>query len=206
MSFHALSTVLGWVAVSLGVGSTVAQHRRAKFIGIEGVSLATWVMFILLGLFWISYGIAVHSLIIVLGSLLVLPLQLAIVFRLQPWKRWHVAVRCLIFFVLCCVMPTLFWGWAAGVLGAGVAMVGNRAPQIIELVKYRGASGVSVGGWTLSVCCAALWAGYYIGFHMWAALTATCFAGAANLAIALLATWRHRQRRDDLIRDVVFAT
>ena len=205
MSFHATSTVLGWTAVTLGVFSTVAQHRRAKTIGIEGVSLATWVMFIMLGLFWISYGLTVHSWIIVMGSLIVLPLQLAIVFRLQPWKRWNVSLRCLTFFVFFCVVPTVLWGWAAGVLGAGLAMLGNRAPQIIELVRHRGATGVSVGGWLLSVGCTSLWIGYYVGFHMWAALTATSFACAASIAIAMLAGWRHRQNRENLIRNVVFA-
>jgi hypothetical protein len=41
--------------------------------------------------------------------------------------------------------------------------------------------------------------------HLWAALTATAFAGLANLAIALLATWRHSQGRHDMIAREVFA-
>jgi hypothetical protein len=40
---------------------------------------------------------------------------------------------------------------------------------------------------------------------MWAALTATSFACAASIAIAMLAGWRHRQNRENLIRNVVFA-
>jgi len=41
--------------------------------------------------------------------------------------------------------------------------------------------------------------------HLWAALTATAFAGLANLAIALLATWRHTQTRQETTAREVFA-
>jgi hypothetical protein len=33
----------------IGVASTLAQFRRAFTIGIEGISLATWVMFVMVG-------------------------------------------------------------------------------------------------------------------------------------------------------------
>jgi uncharacterized protein with PQ loop repeat len=196
---------IGWVAVALGVVSTIAQYRRAATLGIEGISLATWFTFMLLGSFWIVYGASVHSWIIVMGSLSALPLQLAVVFRLKPWLRWIIPLRCVGFFVCCCVLPALLGGWSVGVLGAGVAMVVNRGPQLIQLVRHRGATGVSAGAWTLSVIGSSLWIAYYVGFHMPAALTATCGAAATNVMIALLAGWRHRQSRADAVRDEVFA-
>ena len=205
MTLHALYTLIGWTAVLIGLASTVAQFRRAFTIGIEGISLATWVMFVMLGGYWITYGAVVHSWIISLGSLCVLPLQLAIIFRLQPWKRWNVSFRCLVFFASFCIVPTLLWGWNGGVLGVGLAMVGNRLPQIIKLVRYRGADGVSVGAWSLGVLCSSTWMVYYVGFHLWSACIATASSGAANVTVALLASWRHRQSRENMIREVVFA-
>jgi len=197
---------IGWVAVALGVVSTIAQYRRAATLGIEGISLATWFTFMLLGSFWIAYGASVHSWAIVMGSLSVLPLQLAVVFRLKPWQRWNVPLRCFGFFAACCIVPTVLGGWAVGLLGAGVAMVANRGPQLIQLVRHRGATGVSASAWTLSVAGSSLWIVYYVGFHLPSALIATCGATATNLTIALLATWRHRQNRNDLVRDEVFVS
>jgi small basic protein len=57
-------------------------------------------------------------------------------------------------------------GWNGGVLGVGLAMVGNRLPQLIELARYRGAIGVSLGAWSLGVCCSSMWVDHYVGFHL----------------------------------------
>jgi uncharacterized protein with PQ loop repeat len=206
MSFHAVCTTFGWMAVTVGVLSTIAQLRRANSIGTEGISLATWVLFIFLGGYWIAYGVNQRSWIIVMGSLSVLPLQLAVIFRLKPWLRWNVSLRCLGFFLLCCIVPTFFWGWAGGVFGVGLAMAANRLPQLFEVARHRGAMGVSVGAWSISTCGSLFWISYYGGFHLWAACFATCLSGTANITIALLASWRHRQSRQDMIRNVVFST
>jgi uncharacterized protein with PQ loop repeat len=203
--FHEFCATLGWIAVAVGIVSTFAQLHRAYTVEIEGISLATWVMFAMLGCFWIAYGAAVHSLIIALGSLTVLPVQLAVIFRLKPWLEWDVVRRCLIFFSIFCIGPTLVWGWAVGVLGVGFAMVANRLPQLIELARHRGAMGVSAGAWSFSTCGSLLWITYDAGFHFWAAALVTCSSGAANVAIAALAGWRHRQSRQDMIRELIFA-
>jgi uncharacterized protein with PQ loop repeat len=203
--FHALCATLGWIAVTIGVISTIAQLRRAYSVGIEGISLATWFMFSLLGCFWIAYGASVHSLIIAMGSLTVLPFQLVVIFRLKPWLRWPVIRRCAMFFAVFCVGPTLVWGWSVGVLGVGVVMIGTRLPQLIELARYRGAMGVSVGAWSLSTLGSLLWIVYDAGFHFWAAALVTFGSGVANVTIASLAGLRHRQRRQVVIREVIFA-
>ena len=206
MGLHSFTVSMGWLAVASGLVGTFAQFRRVRTRGVEGVSLATWVLFAYMGCFWISYGFAVRSAEVALGSLLILPMQLGILVRLKPWLCWTVSLRALGYFFLCCVVPTVLWGWAGGVYGTGVAMTINRAPQLIELIRQRDASGVSATSWYVGFFGCTLWITYYVGAHLWAALTATAFAGVANLAIALLATWRHAQARDDLVAYKVFAT
>jgi uncharacterized protein with PQ loop repeat len=206
MSFHTILFWCGWVAVLLGLIGTLAQFSRATKLGIEGISLATWVLFCFMGCFWMTYGaVSAHSWTVILGSLVVFPFQVAIVFRLKPWRHWAVSAQSLAFFVACCVTPTLLWGWAGGVYGTGIAMTVNRTPQILELIKTTDASGVSVGSWVMGVLGSGLWILYYVGQRLWAPLVATMVAGIANLVIALLASWRHAQARDIQIADVVFA-
>jgi uncharacterized protein with PQ loop repeat len=206
MSYHIFTVEMGWLAVLSGVVGTATQLRRVSTRGVEGVSLATWVLFVYMGCFWITYGFAARSVEVILGSALILPMQLSILFRLQPWLRAAVPMRALGYFVLCCVVPTILWGWAGGVLGTGVAMTINRAPQLIELIRHADASGVSATSWFIGAFGCTLWILYYTGAHLWAALTATAFAGLANLVIGLLATWRHTQAREQLIIREVFAT
>jgi uncharacterized protein with PQ loop repeat len=203
---HALYLSAGWVAVALGIVGTIAQYTRANRIGVEGVSLATWVLFVLMGSFWITYGaVSARSWQVILGSLLLLPLQASIVMRLKPWRRWRVVARSFAFFIVACVLPTMVWGWAGGVYGTGVAMVANRVPQIVELIRQEDASGVSVSSWVLGVGGAALWIVYYAGVRLWAPLISTFCSGVASLVIASLASWRHNQGRNRLIVAEVFA-
>ena len=206
MGWHSFTVSMGWLAVSSGLVGTLAQLRRVRTLGVEGVSLATWVLFVYMGSFWIAYGLVARSAEVTLGSLLILPLQLAILVRLKPWLRWAVPARALGYFIACCVVPTILWGWAGGVFGTGVAMTINRAPQLIELVRERDASGVSAVSWFIGAFGCSLWITYYVGAHLWAALTATACAGVANLAIALLATWRHAQALQEPAAVQAFAT
>lgn len=205
MNYATLSVSLGWLAVSIGVVGTLAQWRRVSLNGVAGVSRATWVLFSFMGCFWIAYGLAAHSAEVVMGSALCLPVQLAIVVRLRPWEHWRVVARALATFVGLCVVPTMALGWAGGVFGTGVAMTVNRLPQLIELVREPDATGVSAGSWYLGVAGCGCWILYYTGARLWAALIATAAAGVANLVIALLATWRHAQAREQWIADEAFA-
>jgi uncharacterized protein with PQ loop repeat len=205
VSYASVVQPLGWLAVLVGVVGTYAQYRRVTTYGVAGVSVATWVLFVLMGGFWITYGFVAHSLEVTMGSLIILPMQLSIVFRLRPWTHLSVLARSLAFFVACCVMPTVAFGWSGGVFGTGVAMTVNRLPQLLELVREPDASGVSAGAWYLGVAGTLCWVLYYTGVHLWAALVATAFAGLANLVIALLVTWRHAQARREWIADEVFA-
>lgn len=196
MNIHSTALALGWGAVVVGLVAVLAQYRRAARRGVEGISLATWILFVYMGGFWITYGtVSAHSWEVVLGSLVVLPFQVSIVIDLAPWRHGKIVLQALAFFVVSCVVPTVIWGWPGGVYGTGVAMTVNRAPQLVELIRQRDATGVSANSWFLSVAGAMMWVAYYTGVHLWAPLIATLFAGVCNLAIALLATWRHAQSR-----------
>jgi hypothetical protein len=102
-------------------------------------------------------------------------------------------------------MPTVLLGWSGGVYGTGVAMTINRMPQLIELVRNPGASGVAAGTWYLAVFGSLCWVLYYGGAHLWAPLIATGVAGFASLAIALLATWRHARPEPQWVLDEAYA-
>jgi uncharacterized protein with PQ loop repeat len=200
-----LTTLSGWVAVGLGVVATFVQWRRVSTEGAAGVSHATWTLFVLMGCFWISYGVVARSPEVILGSVLCLPLQSAILFRLTPWRHRTIVARSTAYFALSCVAPTILFGWTGGVYGTGVAMTINRLPQLLELVRHRDADGVSAASWYVGAVGCTLWIYFYSGARLWAALTATAVAGVANLTIALLATWRHRQARQRLFAETVFA-
>ncbi len=87
--------------------------------------------------------------------------------------------------------------------GTGIAMVINRGPQLIELVRYRGATGVSVVMWLLGATAGVGWVIYYQNEQLWAPMTSTACAGAVSFIIALLAAWRHRQVRATELRSGV---
>jgi uncharacterized protein with PQ loop repeat len=204
---HDLAITCGWIAVGLTFLGTYSQVRRVRRLGVEGVSLATWSLFILMGCFWISYGTIQHSAIIIAGSATILPLQLIIVSSLCRDRSnvLRVMTRSVGFVFLLCVVPTFFWGWSGGVYGAGVAAVLNRAPQIVELVRDPDVTGVSVKTWTLVSIGSVCWLIYYQNARLMAALVSVAFSLLANVAIALLASWRQRQvSRRFHYGDVVF--
>ena len=157
------------------------------------MSLATWSLFTYMGIFWTCYGFDQRSLIIVLGSAVTLPFQAGVTLYLRPWQSWPVFSRVTLYAVLVCFAPMIFFGWSAGVYGAGVTMVITRGPQLVELIRYPHATGVSVPMWALSSLALFSWVVYYENARLWAAFTSVLCAGLASTAIALLAWRRHRQ-------------
>jgi len=187
------AAVAGWLGVSLSFLATWYQFHRVRTVGIDGVSLTTWLQFVLMGAFWVAYGTAVHEFVIVAGSLFIWPMQMVIVARLSPWQHRIVVLRAVLFIGACSFVPTVMFGWSAGVYGTGVAMVANRIPQLHELITHRGDLGVSVGSWTVGAMCSAMWIAYYGSARLWAPLISTGAAMFGNVAIAVLAAYRHRQ-------------
>ena len=193
-----LTSLLGYVAIALGVASTWVQVVRIRRDGVDGVSLATWVLFCETSVFWVWYGLAAaHSVIVVLGSALCFPLQAYVVAQLSPGRSPGVLTRASVFMALLVGLPSVGLGWSSGVYGMGVAMTLMRWPQLRALWHVRHADGVSAAAWTVGALCSALWMAYYLGDHQWAAFIATTAAGAASGWIAVLAAIRHRQSRRD---------
>ena len=203
MSSHTIAAVMGWLAAIVGVASVVPQFRRVRSTGVDGVSLATWALFALLGCFWIAYGVVEHSIQLILLSAILLPLQLTIIGRLEPLRHLAVVARAAGYFALCCVLPAVIWGWSGGVYGAGVAMTATRVPQLIELVRSRDVSGVSAATWYIFAACSALWIGYWSYTMAWAPLFANMSAGVTSLTIAVLATFRHLGQRRRIDEPVI---
>jgi uncharacterized protein with PQ loop repeat len=196
MSFGELADAIGWVALLLGVGSTVAQFDRVRRLGVEGVSIATWTLFFLMSCFWVFYGVAVHSVVVVLSSVILMPFQCSIVRRLEPGASRMIMSRSIGYAFLLCGLTTCLWGWNGGLLGTGLLMVINRGPQIIELLRSRSGSGVSVASWSVGAICLLCWVVYYAGQRQWMAAVSTGVAALASAMIALLATRRHHQTSD----------
>ncbi len=198
--------LISWTAVGAGTLSMWAQFRRVTTQGIDGVSLATWLMFSLLSGFWMAYGdLSAHSLAIFAGSALAWPLQWFIVVRLKPWRRRRGSSQALALFVATCMVPGLVGGWAWCVYGSGVAMTLLRVPQFVHLMRSRDTSGVSSASWFISAATATLWIVYYAHAHLGAALVASGFSGTASVVIGTLAVRRHRQEQVDLVGAEAFA-
>lgn len=204
---HPLIILTSWAAVAAGTTSVWVQFRRVNSQGIEAVSLATWLMFTLIGGFWIFFGaLSAHSWAVTWGSLLCWPLQASIVVRLQPWRHWRGLSQATGLFVVTCVLPGFIGGWSWCVYGCGVAMTLLRVPQFTELLHTGDARGVSAASWFIGAGCATLWIIYYWNIHLWAPFIATACSGGASAVIALMAMWRHRQGREDFARREVFAS
>lgn len=81
-------------------------------------------------MFWITYGaVSAHSVAVVLGSLLCLPLQVALVVRLAPWRRRRRSLQALGLFVATCVVPAAVGGWSYRVSECGLATAALRHPD-----------------------------------------------------------------------------
>ena len=204
---HPLVILTSWAAVAAGTASAGVQFRRVTAQGVEAVSLATWLMFTLIGGFWIAFGaLSAHSWVVISGSVLCWPLQASIVARLQPWRHWRELSQATGLFAVTCILPGVVGGWSWCVYGCGVAMTLMRVPQFMELVRTHDARGVSAASWFIGAGCATLWIIYYWNIHLWAPLIATACSGSASVVIALMALLRHRQNHHDFVRSEVFAS
>jgi uncharacterized protein with PQ loop repeat len=195
VTFYTVTIIIGWIAVALGGVVAYAQFRRISERGIQGVSLATWTLFLYLAIFWAIYGVSIHSWQLIIGSVAVLPLQVMIWGRLKPWSRPKVGLHSLAFFLVFCCAPAIYWGWSGAAVGAGTAGWITRSPQLLHLVRHEGATGVSASSWLTAGFVSGLWVVYYSGEHLWPVMSVTAVAGLVSLSIATLAGWRHRQEQ-----------
>lgn len=193
MSSHLFFSIIGWIAAFLGIPGTVVQYRRILKDGIEGISIATWLMFAFMCMYWIAYGFAIRSWVIVMGSLVVFPYQLLVISHLSPMKHLKVLFGTGAFTFACAWLPAMTMGWSAGLYGTGFAMVINRMPQLIELIRVKNAQGVSASSWAIGSLGSLLWVIYYTSEQMWAPFFATAVSGIVNVLIVAFTLLRHKQ-------------
>ena len=194
---HPLIQSLGWLAATFGAVAFFGQHRRSVRNGLEGVSLSTWLLFCLNGGLWALYGVFfAHSSEVVIGSLICLPFQFAIVVRLAPWKNYCATVAATGVFFGCCVLPGVIGGWSASAYGAGVAMMLLRVPQLFVLMRVGRAIGVSSTSWFLVAGSTGLWVLYYGSLNLWAPMVAFAGSGIMSTIIGMLAARRHHSHNN----------
>lgn len=193
MGFNTVSIVVGWIAVVLGSIVAYTQYRRIARRGVEGVSFATWTLFIYVGIFWVIFGVSVHSWQLIIGCSITLPLQVLIWYRLKPLKKIRSSLYALLFILAFCLLPAVAWGWPGAVVGVGVAGWITRGPQLVTLIRSEAAAGVSSSSWLIAAFVSSLWVVYYLGARLWPVMYVTAVAGTVSLIIAALARWRHGQ-------------
>jgi uncharacterized protein with PQ loop repeat len=183
--------VIGWTGALTGGFMTAIQYVRARRVGVDGISPLTWSLFLMMGIFWMAYGIEEHSACMVVGTIMVAPVQAAILLTLGWKETWRSMGLALITVILTILLPTVIWGWNVGAGSIGVVMVFTRLPQIIDLLRLPSVEGVSVMSWLLSSVNLGLWLYYYLVHHDTGAAISMVITIASNLLITVLAARRH---------------
>ncbi len=192
--------VLGWTGALTGGFMTAIQYVRARRVGIEGISPLTWSLFLMMGIFWLAYGVQQRSACMIAGTVLVAPVQAAILVAIG-WKDiWRSALGSLGIVVFSILLPTALWGWNAGAGAIGVVMVVTRFPQLIDLIRLPSVEGVSVMSWLLSSVNLGMWLYYYVDKGDTGAALSMVVTIVMNLLITGMAARRHHHTQEVLAR------
>lgn len=192
--------LIGWVGALTGGFMTAIQYVRARRVGIDGISPLTWSLFLMMGIFWMAYGFEEHSSCMVVGTLMVAPVQAAILFAIGWKETWRSMILALLVVIVTILLPTVMWGWNIGAGSIGVVMVVTRLPQIVDLIRLPSVEGVSVMSWLLSSVNLALWLYYYLQHHNTGAALSMVITIASNLLITVLAARRHQHAKEVIRR------
>ena len=147
MSTSTIAAAFGWAGIVVGLLPTYQQLQRARKVSTSGIAIDTWSIFTLINFYWTAYGLALHGVEVWIGALVTLPLQIGVVFQLEPKKNIKRILATGLLLFLTCWFPTFIWGWKIGVLGIGLVSVVNRIPQIRECIREKNVQGVSVPAW-----------------------------------------------------------
>ena len=192
--------IIGWIGALTGGFMTAIQYFRAHRVGVDGISPLTWSLFLMMGIFWMAYGFEEHSACMVVGTLMVAPVQAAILFAIGWRETWRSMVLALLMVIVTILLPTIIWGWNVGAGSIGVVMVFTRLPQIVDLIRLPSVEGVSVMSWLLSSVNLGLWLYYYVVHHDSGAALSMVITIASNLLITVLAARRHHHTKEVLER------
>ncbi len=184
----------------MGGFMTVVQYRRTKRVGVDGISPLTESMFLMLGIFFMAYGLSLHSAPLFLGTMFSAPFQLAILLAIGWSKTWRTMLGALAIVIFAIFLPAALWGWNVGAGSIGIVMMFTRLPQIVDLIRMPSVEGVSVVSWLLSSVNLGLWLYYYGYHHDTGAAISMVVTIASNLLIVVIAALRHRHTKELLAR------
>ena len=184
----------------MGGFMTVVQYRRTKRVGVDGISPLTESMFLMLGIFFMAYGLTLHSAPLFLGTMFSAPFQLAILLAIGWSKTWRTMLGALAIVIFAIFLPAALWGWNVGAGSIGIVMMFTRLPQIVDLIRMPSVEGVSVVSWLLSSVNLGLWLYYYGYHHDTGAAISMVVTIASNLLIVVIAALRHRHTKELLAR------
>jgi len=176
------------------------QYRRAKRVGVDGISPLTESMFLMVGIFWMAYGLTLHSAPLFFATMFSAPFQMAILLTIGWRKTWRSVLGALAIVIFAIVLPTALWGWNVGAVSIGIVMTFTRLPQIVDLIQMPSVEGVSVGSWLLSSVNLGLWLYYYVDQHHTGAAISMVVTISSNLLIVVIAALRHRHTKELLAR------
>jgi len=154
------ATVVGWVAVAIGMCVAVPQLvRLARTRKVDGLSLIAWRSILAMNIAWAAHGIRLGQFALILTNSMGLCSTLPILYLLARQFRRNLLVLMLPSLVVAAVMITVdhVLGSAAyGVAAITVALVSNLG-QSMQLVRAPHVSGVSPLFVTLAVLNQAVW-------------------------------------------------
>ena len=153
-------TVVGWVAVALGMSVAVPQLvRLARTRKVAGLSLTAWRSILVANIAWAAHGIRLEQFAMILSNTIGLCSTLPILFLLARQFRRNLLTLVLPSIVVAAAMITVdhVLGSAAfGAMAITVALVSNIG-QSMQLVRAPHVTGVSPVFVTMAVLNQAVW-------------------------------------------------
>lgn len=153
-------TVVGWVAVALGMSVAVPQLvRLARTRKVDGLSLTAWRSILVANIAWAAHGIRLEQFAMVLSNTIGLCSTLPILFLLSRQFRRNLLTLVLPSLVVAAAMITvdhLVGSAAFGVMAITVALVSNIG-QSMQLVRAPHVTGVSPVFVTMAVLNQTAW-------------------------------------------------
>jgi uncharacterized protein with PQ loop repeat len=153
-------TVVGWLAVGIGMSVAVPQLvRLARTRKVDGLSLTAWRSVLAMNIAWAAHGVRLEQFALILTNSIGLCSTLPILYLLARQFRRNLLTLVLPSLVVAAAMITVdhVLGSAAyGVTAISVALVSNIG-QSMQLVRAPHVTGVSPVFVTLAVLNQAVW-------------------------------------------------
>lgn len=184
------TSLLAVASPVLTVGRAVPQAVRLLRSGASGVSVATWILILIVAELWCAYGVLAHV-PAELGAnvpngLLALLIAVLVGHRRATTGRVLVGASLLTAAAAALIAMSVHYG-VSGLVG-DVAVGGSVAlylPQLAKILRERDISGVSLTTWVLALLSAISWGAYGILIHKLPVFLPNVVIGPSSLVIVL---------------------